>query len=81
MGSRERTGARAGVGRGRAAIRADGAGAAAGSAGAQAQPERSACVRATSGETDNAAPAYTNPQTEAFCTMLQIENKINPRKA
>ncbi|TFK37734.1 lariat debranching enzyme, C-terminal domain-containing protein [Crucibulum laeve] len=23
-------------------------------------------------------PWYTNPQTEAFCRMLQIENKINP---
>lgn len=24
------------------------------------------------------APWYTNPQTEAFCAMLEIENKINP---
>jgi len=23
-------------------------------------------------------PWYTNPQTEAFCRMLDIENKINP---
>lgn len=21
---------------------------------------------------------YTNPQTEAFCTLLDIENKVNP---
>jgi hypothetical protein len=25
-----------------------------------------------------AAPWYTNPQTEAFCRMLELENKINP---
>lgn len=25
-----------------------------------------------------AAPWYTNPQTAAFCSMLGIENKINP---
>lgn len=25
-----------------------------------------------------AAPWYTNPQTEALCRMLEIENKINP---
>lgn len=24
---------------------------------------------------------YTNPQTEAFCEMLQIPNKVNPRRA
>jgi lariat debranching enzyme len=24
------------------------------------------------------APWYTNPQTEAFCRMLDLENKINP---
>lgn len=27
------------------------------------------------------APWYTNPQTEAFCNMLQLENKINPPPA
>jgi len=26
-------------------------------------------------------PCYTNPQTEAFCRMLDLENKINPRQA
>lgn len=25
-----------------------------------------------------AAPWYTNPQTEALCAMLEIENKVNP---
>jgi lariat debranching enzyme len=24
------------------------------------------------------APWYTNPQTEAFCAMLHLDNKINP---
>jgi lariat debranching enzyme len=24
------------------------------------------------------APWYTNPQTEAFCAMLGLENKVNP---
>jgi len=23
-------------------------------------------------------PWYTNPQTEAFCSMLELDNKINP---
>ncbi|KAF9446167.1 DBR1-domain-containing protein [Macrolepiota fuliginosa MF-IS2] len=27
---------------------------------------------------DPQPPAYSNPQTEAFCRMLEIENKINP---
>jgi Lariat debranching enzyme, C-terminal domain len=26
----------------------------------------------------SSAPWYTNPQTEAFCAMLEIANKINP---
>lgn len=27
------------------------------------------------------APHYANPQTQAFCTMLEIENKIDPAQA
>jgi lariat debranching enzyme len=29
-------------------------------------------------ERDPQPPAYSNPQTEAFCRMIGIENKINP---
>jgi len=33
----------------------------------------------TQGQPGGSATAwYTNPQTEAFCGMLGIENKINP---
>jgi hypothetical protein len=27
------------------------------------------------------APWYANPQTEAFCRMLELDNKINPPPA
>ncbi|TDL18907.1 DBR1-domain-containing protein [Rickenella mellea] len=32
----------------------------------------------TKGKKSSQPPCYTNPQTVAFCAMLEIENKINP---
>ncbi|CAG8600678.1 5501_t:CDS:10, partial [Acaulospora colombiana] len=33
-------------------------------------------VRTASGP--SRTPAYTNPQTEAFCALIEVENKVNP---
>jgi hypothetical protein len=29
-------------------------------------------------DVSSTAAWYTNPQTEAFCALLEIENKVNP---
>jgi lariat debranching enzyme len=48
---------------------------------AEGDPGGSPCTLCASPniiEADKIAAWYTNPQTEAFCGMLGVENKINP---